>query len=1062
MRVALPLVTVVLLAFPPQAAAQYFGQNRVQHRSLDFAIIATEHFDVYYYQEERDAALDAARMAERAYGRLARVLNHRYRERQPLILFASHSEFQQNNVVTISEGTGGVTEPYRHRILLPFTGSYDDFEHVLTHEIVHQFQFDVFASGFIGAGIGRLMAVQPPLWFMEGMAEYLSLGPIDAQTAMWLRDAAVEGQLPDLQALNWDPRANPYRFGHALWSYVGERWGVATVGDILQTASAVGVDGAFRRATGLSVPALIQEWHAAIERTHLAQVTNHHHPEPEARAALSEERSKGTLHVAPALSPDGEFVAYFSEGGSFFIDLYLARVATGQIEDRLIKGAFSSDFESLRFINSAGSWSPDGRWLAIAVKRGGQDDIVIFDMVERRVNARLEIPLHGVSNPSWSPQGTHLVFTGHDGGHSDLFTIRADGTELRQLTDDPYADLHPVWSPDGKTIAFASDRGPRTDLAALDMNPMGIATLNLRTGRLGVLPGMVGRNVNPQWAGDGQSLAFVSDRSGVANVFLYEFADRRTYQLTNVLTGVAGITPLSPAISWARPADRLAFTYYERGHFNVYTIDDPTRLKGAPWGPSAPVAQVASLVPREPEQAGESLGTGSDGSWLGDMPFDLGVHAFAQAPQLSLNPVPVQPREKSKPTISVRMLLDSAATVLPDTSAFAYSDYKPSFTPDYIGATSVGYVRDNFGSGFYGGSSISLSDMLSNHRIVGAVAINGRLEEAQLYAAYANMSRRTAWTVGVSMAPYFSYAGGGMAATGQSGTAFATRLERFIFREAFVRAHRPFSRMSRLELGVRAVNLAHASLDVVQIYDPVSQRYRFDSRAFPLGTYSYIQPTIALVFDNAVSMYTGPMFGRRSRLEYSPAIGEWQFHEVLADVRRYDRLGGPLTLASRIFLYGRFGRDTDQFPLFLGNTDLMRGYTAGSIYRHECAVDNLGESRSCATLDQLVGSRIALFNAEVRFPLFRQLDLGFAPITLPPMEGAVFFDAGMAWDERSSVSLRREAVAEVATTRVPLTSVGASIRANLWGLAVLRADYTKPLSRPNRRAYVTISLGPTF
>src|SRR5512134_3210725 len=67
-----PLLGALLLAglLAPPAQAQYFGQNKVQYRHLKFAIIATEHFDVHFYEEERTAALDAARMAERAYGRL--------------------------------------------------------------------------------------------------------------------------------------------------------------------------------------------------------------------------------------------------------------------------------------------------------------------------------------------------------------------------------------------------------------------------------------------------------------------------------------------------------------------------------------------------------------------------------------------------------------------------------------------------------------------------------------------------------------------------------------------------------------------------------------------------------------------------------------------------------------------------------------------------------------------------------------------------------------------------------------------------------------------------------
>jgi hypothetical protein len=1052
MRAVLALAIIALVTCPSQVSGQYFGQNRVQYRHLDFAIIGTEHFDIYSYEEERAAALDAARMAERSYQQLSRVLNHRYRERQPLILFASHSEFQQNNVAAIAEGTGGVTEPYRHRILLPFTGSYSDFEHVLTHELVHQFQFDVFSGGNVGGGIPSLMSVAPPLWFMEGMAEYLSLGPIDAQTAMWLRDAAINNRLPDLEALNWDLRANPYRFGHALWSYVGERWGKGVVGDILRSTSASGIDGAFRRALGMSLPALIQEWHVAIKRAYLPDAVNHWYAFQFTEPVLTKERSKGSLHVAPALSPDGERVAYFSEGGSYFIDLYLADVWSGKIEQRLIESAFSSDFESLRFINSAGSWSPDGRWLAIAAKHGGRDDIVVFDMTEGRVNHRIEVPLNGVTNPSWSPEGTHLVFTGYDGGFSDLFIVKADGTGLQRLTHDPYAALHPAWAPDGETIAFATDRGPRTDLAELTMGPMSIATINVRDRHIDILPGMVGNNIDPQWAPDGGSLAFVSDRSGIANIFLYEFADRRTYQLTDVFTGVAGITPLSPAISWARQADRLAFTYYEQGSFNVYRIDDPRALKEDPWGPLSPQATVA-LVPSEPRS--RDTVQQANGFGPAETTFEHGMRMLSRGTQALRLDLPERDPPTPVPTISVKALLDSAAALPPDTTAFSYADYRPKLTPDYIGATSIGYVRDNFGSGFYGGSAISLSDMLSNHRVMASVAINGRVDEAQVFAAYANMSRRINWTAGISMRPYFSYMGNRFV------TSVAT-VERFIFREAFVRAHRPFSRLSRLEIGFKAVNVSHAALDVVQVFDPVTQLYRFESNPVPLGEYSYIQPTVALVFDNAVSLYTGPMFGRRSRLEYSPAFGGRRFHEIRADLRRYDRLGGPLTLASRVFFFGRFGRDTDQFPLYLGNTDLIRGYTAGSIYRHECDISDPTRATNCATLNQLVGSRLALLNLEVRFPLFRQLDLGFAPVTLPPVEGAVFFDAGVAWDSRSSVVVRRDVGVDRTLYRQPLSSVGVAVRANMWGLMVLRLDYTRPLNRAYRSAYVTISIGPTY
>src|SRR2546425_4560349 len=179
---------VGILATP--AAAQYFGQNKVQYRSFNFQSIQTEHFDFYSSRVGRGGALAAARWPERAYARLSRILHHQFSSRKPIILYASQSDFQQTNVVDASgEGLGGVTEFFKHRAVLPFTGSYAEFEHVLQHAMVHQFQYDVFSRGRPGAGVQTLVTVNPPLWFMEGMAAHLSRGPINPETAMWLRHA---------------------------------------------------------------------------------------------------------------------------------------------------------------------------------------------------------------------------------------------------------------------------------------------------------------------------------------------------------------------------------------------------------------------------------------------------------------------------------------------------------------------------------------------------------------------------------------------------------------------------------------------------------------------------------------------------------------------------------------------------------------------------------------------------------------------------------------------------------------------------------------------------------
>ncbi len=1044
--------------------AQYygnFGKNKVQYQTFDFRIIQTEHFDVYYYPAERAAALDAARMAERSYARLSRVLHHEFQGRKPIILYASQSDFQQTNVTDVFEGLEGSTDFFKHRMVLPFTGSYHDFEHVLTHEMVHQFQYDVYSRGRIGAGVQTLINVNPPLWFMEGMAEYLSRGPIDPFTAMTLRDAALNGHLPSIEQMTYDPNIFPYHYGHALMAYIGEKWGDEAIGEILQASTTSGIEGAIRRATGLSLQELSDDWRDAVRTTFLPQVGDHYRAQRIAQPLLTEKRSGGTLHIAPALSPDGRRIAFFGERNGFFVDLWLADAESGRVLRRLVRSTLSSNYETLRFINSVGAFSPDGRLFAIAAKNGPRDDLVILDVDKNREVRRIKVALNGILTPTWSPDGKQIAFTGFDGGLSDLFVVNADGSDLRRLTNDKEADLEPAWSPDGKTIAFTTDRGPQTDFQTLRFGNYRVALYHLDTGSIELLGHMsAGRNANPVWSPDGKSLAFVSDRTGYSNIFLYDFGDGQVYQLTDMFSGVAGIAELSPALSWARQADRLAFSYYEDGEYNVYAVDNPRSLRRQPIadGPPPPPISLLAVTHRDStpavaaspvtpsEQPREAASVYRSAS---------GFRASAAQPQAAESTTAPAP-------VSVKTLLDSATLALPDTTEFTLKPYHTRYTPDYVARPTVGYERDNFGRGFFGGTAISLSDILGNHTMVFSGAVNGRLSEAQVLAVYVNQAHRSNWATGFSQTPYYFY---GLQSFNLDSTrtgTVTTSLQRYVVRDLFGEAYYPLSRFDRFEIGAHAVGISQATLELQDVY--FGGQYDHTNISDISGpTISYVQPSLAFVHDKSLFGYVGPFAGARDRFELSPSFGTWRYNQGLVDMRRYF-FARPFTLALRGMFLGRVGRDGDRFPMYLGSTELIRGYTSGSIFNNECAKDSVpsGGYTGCATLDQLIGSRIAIANVELRFPLARNFVLGFLPVGFPPIEGALFYDAGIAWQSGDTLKWNRAQGENPAFVRAPLKSYGASIRANLLGWVILRFDYTKPVDRPGKHPYWTVSLGPTF
>src|SRR5256885_1985205 len=1057
------LALLALLASSRLNAQQYFGMNQVQYKHFDWRVIETEHWSIHYYPEERVGAMEGARMAERSYARLSKVLDHQFREKKPIILFSSRSEFGQNNITgDLGEGTGGATEPLRHRMVFPMTGDLESFEHVLTHEMVHEFQFDIFARGKACANLQTLNQIDPPLWFMEGMAEYLASGPNHLLTETWIRDAVVNGTLPTIEQMTERPdQYFPYRFGESLWEYIGQRWGDAAIGEILQNATTLGIARAFQRQLGLTLHELSDDWREAMNAKYLPQAAVLDRPRTFSQPLLTERKSGGHIFLAPALSHDGNLIAFLSNGsmkrGEVFIDLWLADGRTGKRIKRLVESTTNPNFEELRLLYSQSSFSNDGRTLAFTGERQGKDVLYLMDVASASIKRRVDLPVDAVWSPVFSPDDRQIAFSGTHGGITDLYMVDADGKNLRQLTNDQYADLHPSWSSDGHRIAFVTDRSPETNLAVLKVSKWRIAVYDTQTGAAEVLPGQDGLNLNPQWSPDGRDLAFISDRTGIPNVFLYDFATQQHYQITNVLGGVGAITEYSPAITWARGADRMAFTYYEKGDYTVWTFDNPRSLKRTAFRPGG----VNDFAKARPETVNVALAAVDSAT----------LHPRANQPTSTYR-APTGTRQSSvlptqelvadlPPTIGV--LMSDPVYGLPDTTRFKEHPYHVSFHPDYIADPSVGYTP-SYGGMFAGGTAFVFSDLLGNHQLAVAGNVYGRLSDASVFLGYANLSHRLQYTTGVSQDPvYIPVAGGAFPIDPNNPNVvrFETDYLRYVIRNLFLVGQYPLNRFSRFETGAQFNSIGQSIMRVFQDCNLAGYctdiQFKTDTS---FKTLNYVTPSTAFVSDNTLFGTTGPIMGRRMRFQASQSLGNVTFSDFLADYRRYDPIiFNTLTFATRILSSISVGPDEGLFPKYIGRPDFVRGYDRANFNFYDCT-SVLNSQQSCNNA-QLAGSRVVVANAELRFPIIRRFDVG-SSFGLPPVDGLIFYDAGLAWSSGQTPHLGRAPDNnDPNLNRYPLTSWGAGLRVNLFNLAILRWDYARPMST-NRKPNWTFSLGASY
>lgn len=1033
------MLLTLWLVLPSEVQAQYFGRNKVSYRSFDFKVVESPHIELYHYFESDSVVRELIRSSEKWYQMHQEVLSDTIRFKNPLIFYQNHADFQQTRAISgsIGVGTGGVTEGLKNRIIMPVFESNAQTDHVLGHEMVHAFQYNLLrASQDSSLSLQNMRNL--PLWIVEGMAEYMSLGRVDAHTAMWMRDAYLSKDIPSIKDLNTNPKYFPYRYGQAFWAFVTGVWGDKVILPLYMNTARYGLDQAIDTVLRVNSEALSKMWKSSIEQ-HYSKIMPDSVDQLTGKLLLSKENA-GEMNISPSISPDGRYVMFLSEIGVFTIDLFLADARTGKVIRKVSSTARNSHIDAFSYVESAGAWAPDSRRFGFVAFSKGRNKLIIVDAERGREIGEHFIPgVPAFSNPSWSPDGRSVVVTGLVNGQSDLYLYNLDSKEVQQLTNDPYSDLQPSFSADGSTILFSTDRLAFLAGGFSGRNTLNLAQLTMETGNVEVFDFFRGaNNLNPLYAPGDTSVYFLSNRDGFRNLYSYNIETQEIFQLTKLMTGISGITEFSPAVSVSRKTGELVYSYFFNNKYSVYKAQaaEFSRQAVAPDAVDFTAATLPPFSPVGPVIVSNNLA----------MPQRFGY-------------VPTEQIDKR--------------------------EYRPKFKLDYIGNTGVGVSASQFGTGLAGGVAGIFSDILGNNQLFGVLSVNGEIYDFGGQFAYINQKRRLHWGASVSHIPYrtgfINYQfdapivqNNGDTLRDENGALVRADLNQQlnlyrIFEERLnLFTYFPISSTRRLEFGG---SLAYYSYRVDlfnNYYENIGGRYlpfmggRSRTRGEAPDGFAVQQLQTAYVGENAFFGVVGPLLGHRFRIGAESYFGTINYQSLLLDFRRYFFIK-PFSLGFRAMHYARYGTDAETFnlvgPMYLGFPGLIHGYD-DLVFNQQTGAPSTGVS-----VNDLMGSRMLVANVELRLPLTGPQQLSLFSSRFLFTELNFFFDSGLAWDssfdginfDREGTSIENNQQQGIGRTlvripeRIPVFSAGVGLRINVFGQLIIEPYLAKAFQHPTNK-----------
>jgi hypothetical protein len=867
LMVCVLLAAVVGAARPSDAQTPfvpYFGKNLVHYGDFDWHIYQTDHFDIYYYTAVEKHLERIASYAESAYQTVSSDLKHDLAFKVPLIIFKTHTEFEQQNVIpgAAQEGVAAFAESTRNRMLLPLDEPPDLLYRTITHELTHIFEFDIIPQSLIRR--------EEPLWINEGLSDFETgyWAPLDLAT---VRDAAVADIVPKMSQLQgYGDFSNPrliYNLGHAAFEFMESRWGKEGIRQFLfslRKSVIGGGESAFDEAFKLKAEEFDQQFEKYL-KDRFKPFRDKERPMDYGRdLAPSPEKTRYMSALSAEPSPSGDLVAIFSGNRrDQEYDIILVSSKDGAVVRNLTPG-FNKDM-GFQYVSIPGtrwntvpwmSWGPGGDRIAYMARLGRGKGIIIEDVVSKKVLHRFEVDVDEPESPCYSPDGKTIAFAGLRDAKSDLFALDVDSGTVTNLTQDSFYNYAPVYAPDGQSIVYiarvsGNEKLFRLDLATKKATQITFGTHDDAAARFLDADTVVFSStaIDPAQTIDPE----VARNGNIYNLWTLNLKSGELKQYTDTLGG-----NVNPIVLKDPKGQKVAFISYYKGQYGLHTMELTKPLKTAATADfGAPGPVIDFQAPLTHTLVGQNVRKKK--SW-----------------------------EK------------------------LFLEGRPSIA---AGVTNNGDV--------FGGTEISFSDVLGDRRV--NLTIGAIMEYTTFAGSYMDISRRFQWAVqGIYQKQFFYgnnpyYYDPLLSPYVSRDMAEATRM--VAGGSAF--GIWPLDAYRRLEVSAGFFHQSDSYndqtlSDAASLY-PGQGTLNYSGELLPLSV-SFVQET-------TVFREFGPLAGNTMRFAYeiSPKIGPLLSRQTIdADVRYYKRLLGTGTLGLRFRGFKSIGEYPDY--LYFGGMSEMRGY----------------------------------------------------------------------------------------------------------------------------------------